>query len=188
VGKRPLPWYAEEKRRRGAFAAFVGLHLACREGQSGWWMATAIGDSCLFQVRRHELLTAFPLTRPEDFTNRPHLLSTHVPPNGTDAHSFTALRNGGLLGAASEGAASLTRIEGGWTSGDRFYLMTDALGQWFLTCHLQGSQPERFLSPLLAGSNEHEFEAFVMAAREAGELRNDDVTLCALLVKGSHEP
>src|SRR5689334_1128049 len=51
VGRRPLPWYAEEKARLGSFAALVGLELLETEpGVRGSWSVLACGDSCFFQV------------------------------------------------------------------------------------------------------------------------------------------
>src|SRR5215216_2774536 len=40
---RKLPWYAEEKRRAGSYAAFVGLRLEAR-GRRVDWRAVALGD------------------------------------------------------------------------------------------------------------------------------------------------
>src|ERR671934_1467455 len=59
---RPLPWYAAEKARRGAYAAFVGASLnVVNRG----WRAVAIGDCCLLHVTgapaSRELANAFPL-------------------------------------------------------------------------------------------------------------------------------
>src|SRR6266513_307758 len=67
VAAKPLPWYAEEKMRSGAFSSLAGLTLhgpAAEEtgdGAGGAWESFAVGDSCLFQVRADELIVAFPL-------------------------------------------------------------------------------------------------------------------------------
>ena len=63
VHRHPLPWYAEEKASRGAFAAFVGLEFL----EEKKWRATAAGDSCLVQVRGDEIVKAFPLTDSASF-------------------------------------------------------------------------------------------------------------------------
>ena len=47
IRKRSLPWYAAEKARKGAYAAFVGLSI---NAVNRAWRAVAIGDCCLFQV------------------------------------------------------------------------------------------------------------------------------------------
>jgi len=80
VGRRPLPWYAEEKVRLGAFAAILGLVLyddVDREGSGRHWQAVAVGDSCLVQMREEEVLVRFPLAESAAFTNRPYLLSSN---------------------------------------------------------------------------------------------------------------
>lgn len=69
----PVPWYAEEKRAEGSFAALVGLELRHRAG--GWaWRAVAVGDSCLLHVRGSNLVVSGPLTKPEQFGVRPQLV------------------------------------------------------------------------------------------------------------------
>src|SRR5947209_17840999 len=59
AGAPPRPWYMEEALSRGgAFATFLGLALEPNaDGPALWkWEAHAVGDSCLFLVRRGELL------------------------------------------------------------------------------------------------------------------------------------
>src|SRR5690606_7711668 len=61
----PLPWYAEEKARKGAFSSLLGLDLTATslegnvDSQTGKWFALAVGDTCMFHIRRDQLLTAF---------------------------------------------------------------------------------------------------------------------------------
>ncbi|WP_163995935.1 protein phosphatase 2C domain-containing protein [Pyxidicoccus caerfyrddinensis] len=66
VGAKPLPWYAEEKLREGAFATLLGVRLSEQPTVdcSGTWEALAVGDSCLFQLRRGGLLRSFPWSSP----------------------------------------------------------------------------------------------------------------------------
>jgi hypothetical protein len=61
VTMTPMPWYAEEKVRMGAFSAIAGLTVRANGVRGLRWEATAIGDSCVFQVRDGRLLTALPL-------------------------------------------------------------------------------------------------------------------------------
>src|SRR3712207_4085796 len=70
---RKLPWYAEEKRRAGSYAAFVGLRLEASGKRMGW-RAVALGDSCLVQRRGGEVLSAFPLSRQDEFNSTPPLV------------------------------------------------------------------------------------------------------------------
>jgi hypothetical protein len=148
VDGRALPWYAEAKRDAGAFATFLGLVLA-----AGRWHALAVGDTCLFQMRRDELVAAFPLGRSADFGNRPRLIGSRPPADpAAEAHA--------------EGG-------GAWEAGDRFLLMTDALAQWFLRRHEAGGRPWEELS----GLAETAFADWVDERRRGDGLRNDDVTV-----------
>ena len=84
VSRKPLPWYAEEKVKSGAAAAFVGLHLKDRAAQSyeGRWEASALGDCCLIQVRGGQVIERFPLKSASEFSNRPFLVSSN--PSASD--------------------------------------------------------------------------------------------------------
>ena len=78
--RRSLPWYAEEKAKDGAFAAFIGLELSNENSGPGGensWQATAVGDSCLIHVRGNEILEKFPVTDSASFNNHPNLLSRY---------------------------------------------------------------------------------------------------------------
>lgn len=165
VGAIPLPWYAEEKARRGAFAAFVGLTIGAPGdaggATGGRWTALACGDSCLFQVRDDALLGACPLARAEDFNNRPTLLSSDQ--------------------AANAGIGdTLVYVGGDWLPGDTFYLLTDALACWFLAAHEAGDRPWRVLAAFAAPGDSADFAAWIAGRRGARELRNDDVTMLAV--------
>ena len=171
-----LPWFVEAGLQRGAFAALVGLTVA--EGRrdsaadsgddeetrpdpaGGSWQALAVGDSCLFQVRGDDLLLAFPLDRSATFDSRPALLCSNPAGNAR-------LRE------------QVATAAGTWCSGDRFYLMTDALAAWFLRQHEAGLQPWQQVDAL---DDAPAFAGWVDALRSTGALRNDDVTLLRLAV------
>jgi hypothetical protein len=146
VDGHSLPWYAEAKRDAGAFATFVGLILT-----AGRWHALAVGDACLFQVRRDRLLAAFPMGRSADFDNRPRLIGSRPPATAAEAH-------------AEEG--------GDCEAGDRFLLMTDALAHWFLRRYEANGRPWEELN-----QGEGDFSAWVEERRRRDGLRNDDVTV-----------
>src|SRR5262249_37867097 len=78
VGRKKLPWYAEEKLRSGTFAALLGLTILDNTPgeDSGTWIAIACGDCCLAQVRGDDLISTFPLSESSSFSNSPVLLST----------------------------------------------------------------------------------------------------------------
>ena len=105
--EKPLPWYAEEKLQKGAFAAFAGLHLRA----DGWWTGLAVGDCCVFQLRPGAWIKSFPYGVPEVFNNSPTLWSTN------------AARNTQIVP---------NRVRGRWKTGDYFLLMSDAVACAFL--------------------------------------------------------
>jgi Protein phosphatase 2C len=167
VGDLPLPWYAEEKRELGAFATFLGLAIrqSAVQREGGYWRALAVGDCCLFHTRAGQLEQSFPMTRSEDFTNRPRLL-------GSRAHG------------SKDSSVGSERGYGRWRPGDRFFLMTDALAHWFLLRREQGHDPLNSIRGLLAEKSPDEaFAGWVEKRRQRSVLRNDDVTLIVVDVE-----
>jgi len=157
VGGSRLPWYAEEKAHRGAYAALLGLHLTdVAEGIGGTWTGCAVGDCCLFLVRRNELHTCFPMDSSAEFSRRPTLISTHI-----DDTSVVPTVRSGI-----------------WHDDDMFLLMTDALAKWFLSCTERGDKPWRMLQDVEGDL----FAMFISALRDDGTLQNDDVTLVRVVV------
>jgi hypothetical protein len=157
-----LDWFAEEKRQLGAFATFLGLSLKKPgpEG-SGGWKALAVGDCCLFQIGDNRLKAAFPLRRSADFDNRPLLLCSRAVGNDP-ADPLSRARKWG----------------GRWKTGDRFFLMTDALAQWFLGRREERRKPWKALVRRLAEPDATvALTGFVERLRRRGALANDDVTL-----------
>jgi hypothetical protein len=153
-----LPWYAEEKARRGAFAALLGLSFALpeqsEEGTSGRWQAMAVGDACLFQVRGDALIAHFPVEQAADFGVTPTLLSTQP------AYNVRSLEG-------------LRVCEGEWQPRDLLVLATDALAAWFLREWEAGRQPwQEFI-----GLNRARWPALVQRLRTEDGVRNDDMTL-----------
>ena len=158
-----VPWYLEPGLVQGAFATFLGLVIADNS-----WYALAVGDSCLFQMRGGELIRTFPILRATDFSNAPWLVGSRTSP-------IEVPHKNGL------------QQYGDCQAGDRFWLMTDALAQWFLMQAEAGGKPWLSLEPLTyAGSNDdearHAFAAWIESLRAARQLRNDDVTLLAVSV------
>jgi len=163
VGRRRLPWYAEEQARRGAFAALVGLRLEVDQR----WSALAVGDCCLFQVRGDALVAAIPLNAPDQFTVRPLLLGSRPAANGE-------LRSAGAVVTAG----------GAWQPGDTFLLMSDALAALFLDrVHAGGDPP---LAALDFDGSASGFRSWIQRLRSAGCLRNDDVSLVWLGIDPDH--
>lgn len=159
VSRRPLPWYAEEKVRSGAFAALAGMILEdTREARrQGIWRGIAVGDSCIFHLRGKKVLQSFPITKSEDFNNAPRLLSSRASENQSDR-------------------AKVLDTSGSWKEGDTFYLMTDAIACWFLRQVENANVPARELADLTGGDSSP-FRSWLKGLREQSNLRNDDVTI-----------
>jgi hypothetical protein len=159
---RKLSWYAEEKRRAGSYAAFVGLRLE-PSGRRVNWRAVALGDSCLVQRRGGEVVASFPLSKSEEFGSTPPL----VP-------SSEALRETAL--------ARLVEREGCAEPGDTFLLMTDALSAWYFDAAARRDpEAERFDS-LLAASENGSLSELVRRERAAARLKDDDVAVVRIAV------
>lgn len=158
VGQKPLPWYAEEKLRQGAFSSLLGLTIRGEQGaEQLQWDALAVGDSCLFQIRKDKVITKFPLTCSDQFTDRPALLSSNPMSNDRLAdHIHPA--------------------SGQWHEGDAFYLMTDAIACWFLRAIERGDAPWTMI-PDLGTEDSLNLKEWIACLREEGRLSNDDVTI-----------
>lgn len=158
VGSAPMPWYAEEKLLKGAFSSLVGLTIRNEKGE-GKWRALAVGDSCLFQVRKNQtLINTFPLSNSEQFSNRPALLST----------------NPGLNDPLD---SLLHTAKGDVQAEDHFYLMTDAIACWFLRECEQGHKP--WLTVKDWGYNK-DVDKEIQQLRREKKINNDDVTVVVI--------
>lgn len=174
VKESSLPWYALEKAQNGAFSSLIGLKIY----NQGTWETIAVGDSCLFQIRRDKLITKFPMEHSREFNNRPFLISS--------------------LNSKNSQLSQNTRFfENKWEIGDSFYLMTDALSCWFLEEHEKGNSPWITLSDLNNKQNfshltdklrNHEkykgdFQEKINSLRLNKQIRNDDVTLIIITLE-----
>ncbi len=160
-GKK-LPWFAEAKAEQGAFATFLGVSVSAEAEGEFHWRAVAVGDSCLFHTRGHTLLQAFPIRRSKDFGNSPQLVGSRSPVDEVETRRTD-------------------RLEGTGRAGDRLWLMTDALSQWFLTEQESGGTPTKELGCLLRPpETKDRFVAWMNLLRDAKRIRNDDVTLLAV--------
>ncbi len=157
-----LPWYAEEKRRGGSFAAFVGLHFAA-EGRRLSWRAIAVGDSCLIQRRNCELRAALPLAEHQDFNSHPVL----VPSRAELMKS--------ALGRAVTGAGEAE-------SGDIFLLLSDAIAAWFFELAAARHPLIAKFDSLLAASDNVALADLLRRERQAKKLKDDDVAIIRIAV------
>lgn len=159
---RPIQWFEEPGLAKGAFSTLLGVQFTTRRSSNGTWTATSLGDTCLFQVRGDDLLTAFPVKASADFGSAPKL----VPSKADDVDAV---------------AAHFEEREGEWESGDLFVLATDALSAWFLAEVEGGHRPwEQLLG--FAARGQAAFAEWANGLRSQGRLRNDDVTVIRIEV------
>ena len=163
---RPIQWYEEPGLENGAFSTLIGLSIFDGpEGGDKTWSASAIGDTCLFQIRQNELIRCFPMQNTEAFNTWPSLISSNP------------IHNANLIEKSKS-------IEGSWVDSDQFLLMSDAISAWFLREHEINRQPLLLLQQLLM-KGEAEFVHWIGELREKNEIRNDDVTFMSLLLSES---
>lgn len=149
---RPIRWYEEPGLEAGAYSTLCVF--SAQDGESPRWQALAIGDSCLFQLRRHQIITCFPLASAQAFNNAPALLSS-------------SLQNRQNL------EEHILQAQGDWQNGDQFFLMTDALARFFLD-QLQ-SGPD-ILADLELIHTTEDFSVWINSLRIQKQIHNDDVT------------
>jgi hypothetical protein len=159
IKEKPLPWYAEEKLKSGAFSTLLGVVLL----PQGKFRAISLGDCCLFQIRDNELHLHFPPLEPEDFGSTPYLLSTN--PNYNERiWPFVMTCNGD------------------WKKGDIFFLMTDALSQWFVKENKNNKKPWDVLLDFILAEENQQFDEWIVTQHQSKLIRNDDMTLLILEV------
>ena len=163
---RPIQWYEEPGLENGAFSTLIGLSIFDGpHGDDKTWSASAIGDTCLFQIRQTELICCFPMQNAESFNTWPALISSNP------IHNSNLIEKSKSMG-------------GSWEDSDRFFLMSDAISAWFLREHEINHQPSILMQQLLLKSNA-EFANWISDLRENNEIRNDDVTFMSLSVSES---
>jgi hypothetical protein len=118
------------------------------------WQAFAIGNNCLFQIRRNHLNAAFPISHSSEFASVQLISST---PN----------KNQQIW-------RQFHQCQDVCYETDVFLLMNDSLAQWFLIEFEQGRKPWADLYHL---QTQEEFQNFVTELKNSGRLRSTDVTL-----------
>lgn len=156
--RKPLPWYAEEKARGGAFSTFVGLAFVGETEGALSWQAIAMGDSCLIHRRSSEILRALPISDPEAFGYNPTLIPSNASKQDGIADSFI--------------------VAGGRAQpGDVFLLLTDAIAAWYLRTSTVDPPRTATLERLLEADDLSGLEELISSERAERRLRNDDVAI-----------
>ena len=158
VETKATSWHAQEKLQNGSHAALL---LVSFDLPAQTWNARARGDVCVFLVRKNRLKFAFPVTKSAQFGDRPDLISTEPAPPKTEP-------------------AQWKQMQAGFEPGDVFYFCTDAVAAWFLQEWEQKREPwQAFFT-----KTDADFAAWLKEKRDAGDMKNDDVTILAVRVSG----
>lgn len=153
-----LPWYAEEKARKGSFAAFVGVEFDL-EAKAPSWKAIALGDACLLHCRDGSLLKSLPLSDPASFNSAPLLVASDPALYKSSAHA-------------------LVIDSGACQHKDVLFLLSDAVAAWYLE-HWEQSD----LSGVFESNDESAIAAFFENERQAGKIKNDDIAVVRIEVQ-----
>jgi len=162
---RRLSWFAEEKARGGAFAAFVGLSFH-ESSEALYWQAIALGDSCMLLRRDDEIVESLPLGDPASFNSRPILVPSKVDTLETATNSIVC-RSG--------------RVE----PGDSYLLLSDSIAAWYLRLWREDGSRTQALAfeEFVARSSYEDLQLLLNGGRECGLLRNDDIAAIIVRVR-----
>lgn len=155
-----LPWYIEEKSKRGAFATFLGVEfkrMRRKRKRLYKWRAVAVGDCCMFLLDDTQLQGSFPLTSSSEFGITPCLLSSN-----SNISSKT-------LWSIKEGLVKVGKSS-------RLVLATDAVAKWILQMAESGKNTwSNAVSPETVSRR-----LFLEELVNKEEIRNDDITILTL--------
>lgn len=155
-----LPWYVEEKARRGEFATFLGFEVKKEysKGRKSYrWRAISVGDCCLFHVNNKRLIDSFPLQSSAQFGSTPSLLSSRSSPN--------LLNRCEIRGKKGEVSAE-----------EMIILATDSVAKWII----QEEETGEHIWWDLIFLEEGEMRSFFEELIKNKEMRNDDITILKL--------
>jgi len=149
------PWFAAEKVAMGAFAALLGVSIT-GEGVDRKLSGLAVGDCCLVVVGGGGNCSPWPIGKSGDFGLNPALLSSAADP-GSQLPLIQGLRRK-------------------LAPDDILFLMSDAIAAWSLREAEEGRNPWTHLRDFAVGDDDR-FREWARGVREAGQMRDDDVTL-----------
>lgn len=156
-----MSWSKQAAFERGSFSTLIGVEF---DPVHRVVDILAIGDSLAIICDGDKLVRSWPFSDPEQFKQRPTLLST------LREHS-------GFVGESGFWTAHGTTFHLSGLERPLLLCMTDALGEWVLKEALSGG---RGLSRLAAMTSEEELVALVVEERAAKRMRIDDSTLLVL--------
>lgn len=158
-GLPPIPdklrWLYEPARETGAHTTLIGVRIF-QEGDETHYQAHAVGDSCLFHLRKGRLLKAFPIASPSDFNASPHLIPSKLKGDGIRAFFSSHW---------------LQTHQDQFLKEDALILATDNLSKWLLEAE---NPVQRLLWTLLI--EQKDFEILTRKKVKEREIEDDDLT------------
>ena len=153
IYSKERPWHSLMRSKTGAAAAIAGIELSIKESR---WSASALGDSCIFQIRSGRVYVILPSYTSEQFDNHPRLVSTDIE------------KNVGL-------ASAYKFASGTFKAGDRFILATDAASESIVQANQRTDGLHEWIIALAAGKESA--QRFITSQRETNKIRDDDVAI-----------
>jgi hypothetical protein len=160
-----LAWFQRAKLPMGAFSTLLWIHVVeTDQDQPGAFgayrlLGFAIGDSCLFHVRRGELVRSFPLKTAAEFQVDPLVL--------------------GSVDLKRDHLMQFMALDELCYPDDLLVLCTDALAEWALRSQEAGAPVDwdRYRT-----MSEADWQAQIAELRHTRQMRYDDTTLVLLRV------
>jgi hypothetical protein len=162
IDRTTLSWSRQAAFDRGSFSSLLGLQLADNHHEVE---VLAVGDSVACHVRAGRLLASYPYSDPEQFDQRPTLLSTRCDQNAFVLESDFYARN----------TSNTWAVE----PGDRILLLTDAIGQWLLR---ELAMSPSSISVLESVDSPDALRELTLQLRAEGRMRIDDTTVLKVTV------
>jgi hypothetical protein len=155
-----LPWMQQAAFDQGSFASLLGVRFL-EEGQR--IQIFAIGDSLAVLCDGDQVTATFPYSLASEFDQRPQLLCTNPAENRfIEDPNFDYSRFADWSFRGKEQPSLLC--------------MTDALGQWLLSCEDRTSAIARIRNL----ETQQQFGEFVNSERVSARMKRDDTTLLAI--------
>lgn len=159
---RELNWAQQLASGRGSYSTLLGYFYSSRDNSI--WL-DCVGDSSAFVIRDSDLamLFSYPYRRPEEYLDRPRLLSTQQE------------KNVPLNASLSTPPWLSTRFALRHKVKYHVLLLTDAIACWLLKNRDNAQSVACLLN--LTDNDHNIFEDFVAEKRKSGEMKTDDTTM-----------
>lgn len=160
-----LSWSKQLAFERGSFATLLGLKVL-NEGRIV--DVLSIGDSLAVHIRDGICIRSFPFQHPEQFDARPELLAT--------------LRHQNKFTQDDQFMISDHSEKWDLMIGDQIFMLTDAIGQWFLR---ELNYEIGSFEALSKVTTEIEFQSLILAMRGEKRMKLDDSTMLRFIVESA---